>query len=151
MKKERTKDLLLEQVRKIPIIQVACEKIGIARATVYRWKAEDEQFRTQLEEVLAEGEALINDMGESQLLSLMKEKSWPAISFWLRHRNPKFRERLEVTTNVKTQDALSEEQQAIVQEALRLASLTQDDKAKEDSHEFKKENNDTPQPTIKHS
>jgi len=151
MKKERTKDLLLEQVRKIPIIQVACEKIGIARATVYRWKAEDEQFRTQLEEVLAEGEALINDMGESQLLSLMKEKSWPAISFWLRHRNPKFRERLEVTTNVKSQDALSEEQQAIVQEALRLASLTQDDKAKEDSHEFKKENNDTPQPTIKHS
>ncbi|PIS41492.1 MAG: hypothetical protein COT25_02815 [Candidatus Kerfeldbacteria bacterium CG08_land_8_20_14_0_20_42_7] len=142
MKKERTKDLLLEQVRKIPIIQVACEKIGIARATVYRWKAEDEQFRTQLEEVLAEGEALINDMGESQLLSLMKEKSWPAISFWLRHRNPKFRERLEVTTNVKTQDALSEEQQAIVQEALRLASLTQDAKAKEDAHELKKENNE---------
>jgi len=151
MKKERTKDLLLEQVCKIPIIQVACEKIGVARATVYRWKTEDEPFRTKLEQALAEGEALINDMGESQLLSLMKEKSWPAISFWLRHRNPKFRERLEVTTNVKSQDALSEEQQAIVQEALRLASLTQDDKAKEDSHEFKKENNDTPQPTIKHS
>ncbi len=131
MKKDRNKDLILEQVRKIPIIQVACEKVGVARATVYRWKDEDEEFRKNLEVALAEGEALINDMGESQLLSLMKEKNWPAISFWLRHRNPKFRERIEVTANIKSpQDELTPEQQAVVQEALRLASLTVDQRPK---------------------
>ena len=131
MKKDRNKDLILEQVRKIPIIQVACEKEGGARATVYRWKDEDEEFRKNLEVALAEGEALINDMGESQLLSLMKEKNWPAISFWLRHRNPKFRERIEVTANIKSpQDELTHEQQAVVQEALRLASLTVDQRPK---------------------
>jgi hypothetical protein len=132
MKKDRNKDLILEQVRKIPIIQVACEKVGVARATVYRWKDEDEGFRKNLEVALAEGEALINDMGESQLLSLMKEKNWPAISFWLRHRNPRFRERIEVTANIKSpQDQLTPEQQAVVQEALRLASLTADQRPKE--------------------
>ena len=132
MKKDRNKDLILEQVRKIPIIQVACEKVGIARATVYRWKDEDEEFKKNLEVALAEGEALINDMGESQLLSLMKEKNWPAISFWLRHRNPKFRERIEVTASIKSpQDELTPEQQAVVQEALRLASLTVDQRPKD--------------------
>ena len=131
MKKDRNKDLILDQVRKIPIIQVACEKVGIARATVYRWKDEDEKFKKNLEVALTEGEALINDMGESQLLSLMKEKNWPAISFWLRHRNPKFRERIEVTANIKSpQDELTPEQQAVVQEALRLASLTVDQRPK---------------------
>lgn len=148
MKKDKTKDLLLEQVRKIPIIQVACEKVGIARATVYRWKAKDKEFEKNLEEALAEGEALINDMGESQLLSLMKEKSWPAISFWLRHRNPKFRERIEVTTNVKVQDELSPEQQAVVEEALRLASLTGDQRSK-DTSQPKLDTNDQPQPVTK--
>lgn len=148
MKKNRNKDLILEQVRKIPIIQVACEKIGIARATVYRWKDEDEKFRKNLEVALAEGEALINDMGESQLLSLMKEKNWPAISFWLRHRNPKFRDRIEVTANIQSpQDQLTPEQQAVVQEALRLASLTVDQQPK-DIYQVNSQSNEQPKPTA---
>ncbi len=148
MKKDRNKDLLLDQVRKIPIIQVACEKVGIARATVYRWKEEDAEFKKKLEEALAEGEALINDMGESQLLSLMKEKNWPAISFWLRHRNPKFRERIEVTASIKSpQDELTPEQQAVVQEALRLASLTVVQPPKE-SKQDNPQSNDQPQPAA---
>ena len=141
MKKDRIKDLLLEQLKKIPIIQVVCEKVGIARSTVYRWKSEDEEFKKKLEEALIEGEALINDMGESQLLSLMKEKSWPAISFWLRHRNPKFRERIEVTANIKSpQKELTPEQQTIVQEALRLASLDGEQKPKDIQQDNPKNN-----------
>ncbi len=124
MKKDRTINLFLEQIRKIPIVQVACEKTGIARSTVYRWRDEDEEFRKKFEEALAEGEAMVNDMSEAQLISLIKEKNWSAISFWLRHRNPRFRERLEVTANFQTpQNELNPEQEATVREALRLASL----------------------------
>lgn len=125
MKKDRIKNLVIEQLRKIPIIQVACEKIGISRTTLYRWKSEDEEFRKKLEEALSEGEALVNDMGESQLLSLIKEKNWSAISFWLRHRNPKFRERVEITANFQSQqDELTPEQEAVVRQALSLSLLT---------------------------
>jgi len=125
MKKDRIKNLFLEQLRRVPIIQVAAEKVGVARATVYRWKVEDEKFRKELEEALTEGEALINDLSESQLLTLMKDKHWPSIAFWLRHRNPKFRDRVEVTANLQApQEELSPEQQAVVREALRLARLT---------------------------
>lgn len=128
MKKDRTKTLFLEQIRKIPIIQVACEKVGVARSSVYRWRDEDEEFRKSLKEALAEGEALINEMSESQLISLIRDKSWQAISFWLRKRNPKFKDRVEVTGSIESpQNVLSPEQQAIVSEALRLASLNVDE------------------------
>lgn len=132
MKKDRIKDLFIEQIRKIPIIQVACEKVGVARSSVYRWRDEDEEFCKALEEALVEGETLINEMSESQLISLIRDKSWQAISFWLRKRSPKFRDRVEVTGDIKTpQNALSPEQQAIVTEALRLASLNVDEGVKE--------------------
>jgi hypothetical protein len=122
MKKAKTKDLFLEQLKKVPIVQVACEKTNLSRNTIYRWRKEDKNFLQEMETALAEGEALVNDMTESQLLTLIREKNWPAMSFWLKHRNPKFRERLEVTT-VTEDDDLSPEQEALVKKALELGSI----------------------------
>lgn len=123
MKSNDTKKLFLENLKKVPIIQVACEKAGISRATVYRWRDKDKKFRKTLNEALSEGESLINDMGESQLISLMKEKNFSAIRFWLNHRHDKFKERVEITTKSEEQEKLSPEQQKIVKEALKLASF----------------------------
>jgi hypothetical protein len=119
MKKDKTRDAFLEQLRKVPIVQVACEKVGISRNSVYRWRNSDEEFREQMENALVEGEAMVNDMSESQLISLIRDKNWQAISFWLRHRNPKFRERMEVTNINKLEDKMTPEQQAIVDEATK--------------------------------
>lgn len=125
MKNTKQKQLFLEHIRKIPIVQVACEKSGIARATIYRWRKESQKFRKAMEEALTEGEALINDMSESQLISLIRDKNYPAISFWLRHRNPKYRERVEVTGRIATkQEKLSKEEAKLVRKALRFASFT---------------------------
>lgn len=124
MKKDRLQNLFLEHLRKVPIIQVAAEKLGISRSTVYRWKEGDAQFTKDLDTALNEGEAYLNDMAESQLLTLMKDKHWPSIKFWLEHRNPKFRNRLDITASLQTpQEELSSEQQEVVREALRLANL----------------------------
>jgi len=120
MKKNKVKDAFLEQLRKVPIIQVACEKVGISRNSVYRWKNDDPEFEKELTVALEEGEALVNDMSENQLLSLIREKNWHAISFWLRKRNPKFKDRIEVEVAPR-QEELTPEQEATVREALRLA------------------------------
>ncbi len=121
MKKNKLRREFLNQLRKIPIVLVACEKSGLSRNSVYRWRKEDESFATEMDVALKEGEDLVNDMSESQLLTMIKEKNWSAVSFWLRHRNSKFRERVEVTTKVIS-DALSPEQESVVREALKLAS-----------------------------
>lgn len=128
MKSTDTKKLFLENLKKVPIIQVACEKAGVSRATVYRWRDKDKKFRKTLDEALSQGEALINDMGESQLISLMKEKNFSAIRFWLNHRHDKFKERVEVTTKSEEQEKLSPEEAKVVREALRLASFSKNNK-----------------------
>ncbi|MGH7175375.1 MAG: hypothetical protein ACREGR_03390, partial [Minisyncoccia bacterium] len=122
MKKARVQASFLVELRKVPIVQVACEKLDLSRNSVYRWRKEDEEFAKAMDEALEEGEKLVNDMTESQLLSLIGEQHWPAISFWLRHRNAKFRDRLEVTAKVERVDKpLSPEEEELMKEGLRLA------------------------------
>ena len=75
MKRNRDKELVLEQLRKIPIITVACEKVGVGKSTIYRWRDEDKKFAKDLEEALVEGESLVNDMSESQLISLLTSRA----------------------------------------------------------------------------
>ncbi len=93
MKKDRVKNSFLEELRKIPVVQVACERCGISRQSVYRWRKEDGEFRTLMDNALNEGESLVNDMCESKLLTLIKEGKFPAIRFWLGKRHPKFKDK----------------------------------------------------------
>ena len=127
MKKDRTAELFLEQLRKIPIVQVACEKVDVSRNTVYRWRKEDAEFAKAMDEALVDGEAVVNDMSESQLLSKIKNGEWPPIAFWLRKRHPTFKDRLEIIGTLQgPQEELTPEEEAVVKEALRLASLSSD-------------------------
>jgi hypothetical protein len=122
MKKDRVQKIFLDNLRKVPIIQLACEKSDVSRNSVYRWKKDDPEFSKELEKAIGDGEALINDLSESQLLTLIKEKNWHAISFWLRHRNPKFKDKVEITTKV-VDEKLTPEQEEIVRRALELGSI----------------------------
>lgn len=120
--KSKKKGEFVEQLKRIPIVQVACEKIGLSRNTVYRWRKEDKEFNKAMDDALAEGEALINDMSESQLLTLIKEKNWSSISFWLRHRHPKYKEKVEISGQlIHEKRELTEEEKGLIKEALRLA------------------------------
>ncbi len=138
MKKNKVQDAFLEQLRRVPIVQVACEKVSLSRNSVYRWRADDPEFAKAMDEALAEGEVLINDMGESQLLTLMKEKNWHAISFWLRKRNPKFRDKVEVTTRIESDEVLTPEQEAMIRRSHGLAAFVEE--PKENSSEIKNTN-----------
>jgi len=122
-KKNRLQEAFFEELKRVPIVLVACEKSGISRNSVYRWRREDKKFAKSMEEALAEGEALVNDMSESQLLTLIKEKNWSAISFWLRHRNPRFRDKIEVTSKTIDTGKLSPSQAKTVRNALKLAKI----------------------------
>lgn len=123
MKKNKLQDQFFAELEKVPIVQVACEKTGVSRNSVYRWRNEDKTFTKKMDEAISKGVALVNDMSESQLLTLIKEKSYSAISFWLRHRNDDYKDKIEITTK-DNDEALSPSQAKIVRNALKLASLT---------------------------
>jgi len=123
MKKDKTSKQFLEELKKVPIVQVACEKTGVSRNSVYRWRRGDKKFEEEMDKAMSEGVAFVNDMSESQLLTMIKEKNWSAISFWLRHRNDNYKTKIEVITNERI-DELTPDQQKVVKQALRLATLT---------------------------
>ena len=126
-RKAREQAMLLDQLRKMPIVQIACEKAGVSRATYYRWKKEDEKFAEAADEALQDGVTLVSDMAESQLLSQIRDNNLGAIMYWLKHRNPNYNNKLEVTARLKNvDDELTPEQEAAITEALKLASFTEE-------------------------
>lgn len=123
MKKNKLQNQFFEELAKVPIVQVACEKTGVSRNSVYRWRKEDSSFAKKMDKALTEGVALVNDMSESQLLTMIKEKNWHAISFWLKHRNDNYKNKIEITTK-EDNEALTPSQAKVVRRALKLAAIT---------------------------
>lgn len=121
MKKNKLQDKFFEELKNIPIVQVACEKTGVSRNSVYRWKKEDKSFSKKMDQAMSEGVSFVNDMSENQLLVLIKEKNWSAISFWLRHRNDNYKEKIEITTK-EEDEQLTPAQKKIIKNALSLGA-----------------------------
>lgn len=124
MSKIQQKKAVLEQLSKLPIIQVACQKSGVSRATYYRWRNEDKKFSTNADEAITEGVLMINDLSESQLITAIRNNNFSAVRFWLQNRHKAYANKVEVTERGNSVNQnLSDEQKKIVKEALRLASL----------------------------
>lgn len=113
-------DLLLEQLKKTPIVQIACEKTGTGRSTYYRWREEDKEFANRADEALQEGSLLVNDMAESQLLSAVRDKNMTAIIFWLKHHHKAYANRLEISAVKPEEEVLTPEQEQLIQKALTI-------------------------------
>ena len=121
-RQNKEKQDLLEMLKEMPIIQVACKKAGVGRATYYRWRKEDRMFSRQSEDALAQGIEFINDMSESQLILMIKEKKMPAIALWLKHNHPRYGSKQRACRNNPAEEELLPEEQKIFLEALNLAS-----------------------------
>ncbi len=122
-RQEEEKKKTLEYLEKMPIVQIACERASISRATYYRWRNDDKEFKKLADRAIREGELFINDLSESQVITLIKDKSWSAISFWLRHHHPKYADKIKVEANInRINDVLSPEQEKIIRKALAFIS-----------------------------
>ena len=124
-KNTETKNMILDQLRKNPIVEVACQKANISRMTFYRWKKDDQEFEKQVDEALSDGRFLVNDVAESQLIGAVKDRNLPAITYGLKHHHPSYTTRVEVTAKLQNlNQKLTPEQQTIVDQALKLAALS---------------------------
>lgn len=128
------KKLLLRLV-KTPIIEVACKQAGVPRSTYYRWRKSDEGFAEACDEAIEESTGRINDLAESQLITAIKEQNMTAIIFWLKHHHKRYATKVEVTARFKQDEALTPEQAATVQAALRLAGLIDSESTEEETNE----------------
>lgn len=121
----KSKIQILELLKINPIVQIACQKSGISRATYYRWREKDKKFKEQSDLALKEGVCFINDLAESQLLSSIKEKNMTAIIFWLKNRHPNYdTTKLQITSPEAIKEKpLTPEQRQLIDKALQMASI----------------------------
>jgi len=121
-RQEKDKLALLEALKEVPVIAMACKRAGIGRATYYRWRKEDSQFLRQIENAMVQGFELINDLSEGQIITLIKEKKLPAITLWLKHHHPRYGSKAKLYAKPATAEDLTIEERKIIMEALALAS-----------------------------
>lgn len=93
---------LLEQLRKIPNVSMACEKVGVARNTYYTWLKEDEGFKDEVDQAMLSGTESISDLAESKLLTHINNGNLRAIEYWLSNNKKSYikpREKMTFKTN----------------------------------------------------
>lgn len=116
---KKDQELVLEQLKKMPVVQAVCEKTSIGRTTYYRWRNENKEFAKLADEAIVDGTLLMNDFVESQLLSAIRDKNMTGIIFWLRSHHPAYANKVELTTNLRKQDEnLTPEQEELIKKAL---------------------------------
>lgn len=124
VRQDKLKTVFLEQLKRTPTIETACQKVGLGRATVYRWINCNKQFKKRVEEALTEGRTFMSDVAESQLFSLIGDKKIEAIRLYLSTHNHRYNNKLELSGTVNTKDApLTKEQKQLIKKALQLSSL----------------------------
>lgn len=89
---QEQKAQIAEELKKIPIVLVVCQRVGVSRATFYRWLKEDIVFSQTVEDVKKEGILSINDLAESKLIGNIQKGDNTAIIYWLKYNHPKYRE-----------------------------------------------------------
>lgn len=122
-KNKENKQMILDQLRRFPNIQIMCEKTGISRAAFYRWKEKDKNFSQKVDEAIAESRIMINDVAESQLITAVKNGDMKGIMYWLRHNHKLYKNKVEIEGEVNIINELSPEQKERVQEALKLSGI----------------------------
>lgn len=88
---EKSKAEFIERLKQAPIIQLVCEKMGIPRSTLYRWKDEDLDFEDDIADAISEGQQFMDDIVENKFMALVNDKHWPAIHCYITRRHPKYR------------------------------------------------------------
>jgi hypothetical protein len=135
MKKNRVKNLIIKQLKELPILQFALKKAGVSRASYYRWR-KDPEFAKEADAAIAEGEALITDLSESQLISLIRDRNFPALQLWLKSHHPKYGNKVELIGHINIKDEpLTPEQEELVERALALAGLLENKKGRQNDEQ----------------
>ncbi|HXK36733.1 MAG TPA: hypothetical protein VJ553_04085 [Candidatus Paceibacterota bacterium] len=88
---EKTKERFLVELAKYGNVYVACAKIGIARATYYRWQKEDKNFRHSSNLALRDGRGNACDIAEYSVIQLAREKNLNASKYLLGHNSSRYR------------------------------------------------------------
>ena len=130
---ERQKTELLEELKKIPIIQTACGKTGVGRSTYYAWRKDDKAFAQNANKALHEGKAFVSDMAVSQLIKKIQEGNMTSVIFWLKNHHANYSDRVVHEHEHEHHFEFSQEDKDNIARALRNIGMANILKMNDDS------------------
>lgn len=90
MSRLHEKSKLIQVLSETPLVSLACKKIGVSRATYYRWYKDDKGFRDSVINILDIGRKNINDLAEGALFKEIQKGNMVAVRFWLQHNDRRY-------------------------------------------------------------
>lgn len=90
MRTNDDKRKFIEEISEVPLISIVCKRLGIAKATIYRWRSRDRKFAKKLAEALSRGRSGINDIAEGQIIGSIRKGDFRASKFWLENNSKRY-------------------------------------------------------------
>lgn len=87
----KVRNNLLQELEKSGNVYLSCLKVGVNKATYYRWRKDDKRFRKQSNQAVRSGKENICDMAEHYLMMNVKDKKMDAIKYVLSHNSPRYK------------------------------------------------------------
>jgi hypothetical protein len=88
---EATKNKLLQELEKSGNVYLSCLKVGVNKATYYRWLKEDSAFSKKAYQAIRFGRENNCDVAEHSIMLLVKEKNLKASEYILSHNSPRYK------------------------------------------------------------
>lgn len=124
LKARQAKKLMISFLEKYPIVEAACNKIGISRSTHYEWMRRDAKYRSSIEEAMELSISTVNDIAESNIINGVKRGDFKETRFWLAHRHAAYKNKTEIVKipeGYSKDVVLSPKQQADMERSLNFA------------------------------
>jgi hypothetical protein len=97
LRAKKAKEQIIEYLRKYPIVEAACGKVGISRSTHYEWFNGDLVYRGKVEAAIEASVGTVNDVAESNIINKVKGGDFKAAAYWLEHHHPAYGKNLKAT------------------------------------------------------
>ena len=113
-KNSDTRVKFIQIIADTPFVNHACKKVGISRATFYRWMKDNKGFRDAVSQALKDGRENTVEIAEAVLLKKMREGDLGATKYYLSFNSERYAPRRAAPT-----PAINEDVRKVLIEAMR--------------------------------
>lgn len=89
-RQKKQKEKIINELKGYPCVSAVCLRVGINRATYYRWLQNDIEFKRKVSAALEDGVFKFNGIGESHILNGVQEGNMTSVIFWLKRRHESY-------------------------------------------------------------
>ncbi len=84
------KEKFLAELEQTPFPSIACKRVGISKATVYRWRNHNLKFKKAMDAAMDTGRDTITESAEAHTVMLIKKGDFRAIRLWLENNTTRY-------------------------------------------------------------